>query len=249
MGDVNINLDGYKKIEKQGGIYYINKNGKVWNNKTKKFISVCKRKETGKECYNLHFKGKTHPCSIDSLMLEYFPETMEIKSLKGENWKDIVGYEGYYQVSNLGRVKSVQRTIIQSKRKRLLKPVLLSNRKNNGHGYIVVTLCGKDKSQTNHYVHILVANAFMPNIENKKEVNHIDFNKSNNMVENLEWTTRVENINHYRDNIDSHYLEDIEFVGSILKMYRSGMDVNSISNKLNEDYAKIKYIINTKIVL
>lgn len=99
-----------------------------------------------------------------------------------EEWKDIKGYEGLYQVSNLGRVKRV-------KTGRILKPLKHTN------GYSMVNL-SKNNIVSTKKIHRLVAQAFKPNPENKAEVNHIDENKTNNMISNLEWVTRKENNNH-----------------------------------------------------
>lgn len=99
-----------------------------------------------------------------------------------ENWKDIEGYEGLYQVSNLGRVKRVTTG-------RVLKGC------KDKDGYLRVDLCKNGKHKT-HKIHRIVAQAFIPNPEHKPEVNHIDENKTNNMVSNLEWSTRKENCNH-----------------------------------------------------
>lgn len=93
-----------------------------------------------------------------------------------EIWKDIEGYEGVYHVSNLGRVKRVATN-------RVLQPY------RNKVGYLLVYLCKNGKRKT-HRIHRLVAQSFIPNQENKPEVNHLDENKSNNMVSNLEWSTR-----------------------------------------------------------
>ena len=104
-----------------------------------------------------------------------------------EEWEDIEGYEGIYQVSNLGRVKSLNYN--RTKKEKILKPQL--HRK----GYLYVVLYKEGKGR--HYkIHRLVAQAFIPNPENKPEVNHKDEDKTNNKVENLEWTTRRENCNY-----------------------------------------------------
>ena len=113
-----------------------------------------------------------------------------------EIWKDIKGYGGEYQVSSCGRIKSVERTIkvVDNTRQpyvkrvisRILKPVKDST------GYSVVSL-GKHNKKT---IHRLVAEAFIPNPNSKEQVNHINGNKLDNGVNNLEWTTQSENMLH-----------------------------------------------------
>jgi hypothetical protein len=115
-----------------------------------------------------------------------------------EIWKDIKGFEGYFQVSNFGRIKSLERKKEYSNRKteEIIKEKFLSIC-DNGNGYKVVYLKmnGKKKSK---YVHRLVAEAFIENPNKLKEINHKDFNKNNNNVKNLEWVDRKANITHYR---------------------------------------------------
>lgn len=103
-----------------------------------------------------------------------------------ELWKDVVGFEGRYQVSNKGNVKSLR--FLGHNAEKLMK---LSE---HHSGYFTVQL-GKHPAKT-YLVHQLVAKAFIPPIEGKKLVNHIDGNKHNNCVENLEWVTVQENNTH-----------------------------------------------------
>lgn len=99
-----------------------------------------------------------------------------------ESWKDVKGYEGLYQVSNFGRVKKVTNGMI-----------LKSNM--NSNGYIRLNL-SKNNVASNKKIHRLVAEAFIPNPENKPQANHIDEDKTNNHASNLEWMTAQENNNH-----------------------------------------------------
>lgn len=107
-----------------------------------------------------------------------------------EIWKDVVYdgviYEGY-QVSNLGRVKSLNYN--RTGKEEILRPV------DDRYGYFQVGLC-KDGKQNWFKVHRLVATIFLENSENKPEVNHIDEDKTNNSVENLEWVWHRDNCNH-----------------------------------------------------
>lgn len=108
-----------------------------------------------------------------------------------EVWRDVVGYEGLYQVSDQGRVKSLERTdsLGRTVKERILKPGM------DRGGYLLVVLCAGGKSKTLN-VHRLVCQAFHENPENKPCVNHIDENKTNNAASNLEWSTYEENNNH-----------------------------------------------------
>lgn len=108
-----------------------------------------------------------------------------------EIWKDIPNYENQYQASNLGNIKSLDRKIWNyNKKGRILK------QNSNRNNYQYVSLNGKK-----YYVHILVAKTFIENPNNYEQINHKDFNKQNNCVENLEWVSREQNINHYKKSI------------------------------------------------
>ena len=113
-----------------------------------------------------------------------------------EIWKDTKGYEGLYQVSNMGRVKSLERTVTRKNgrkqiiRERILKPTTATN------GYLRVKLCNGSGKGKGFFVHRLVCEAFHENPKNKPCVNHIDENKVNNTASNLEWCTYSENNKH-----------------------------------------------------
>lgn len=110
-----------------------------------------------------------------------------------EQWKDVVGYEGLYQVSSHGRVKTMARLHREDrpymKQERLLNPPI------NSTGYPQVTLY-KEKKGTIHSVHKLVATAFLRRNPEHQVVNHIDGNKTNNRIDNLEWCTYGHNQAH-----------------------------------------------------
>lgn len=112
-----------------------------------------------------------------------------LEDLPNEVWKDIKGYEGLYQISDYGRIKSFYRTTTHT---RILKE------RTHRDGYLYVGLYKNGKTTTAKS-HRLVALYFIPNPENKPQVNHKDGNKLNNNVENLEWCTAAENARHAVD--------------------------------------------------
>lgn len=103
-----------------------------------------------------------------------------------EIWKDIKGYEGKYQISNLGRVKSFPRKGAR-KTEHILKP------NKNHRGYLIIHLQNNYKRK-GVVLHRLVAEAFIPNPNNLPQVDHIDDNKENNKVSNLQWITNYDNM-------------------------------------------------------
>jgi hypothetical protein len=111
-----------------------------------------------------------------------------------EIWKDIKGYEGLYQVSNLGRVRSLDRYVRHKKigSIRLLKGKIMSPTVSSSTGYLVTTLYNKGKGKQ-VTIHRLVAEAFIPNPIEKTEINHINGIRDDDRVENLEWVNRSEN--------------------------------------------------------
>jgi len=119
-----------------------------------------------------------------------------------EIWKDINGYEGLYQVSNLGRVKSLER-YRQNHSKLQLIPEKIKSKRIDPQGYELVDLYNKNKQKTIR-VHRLVAETFISNYGNEDTVNHKDGNKTNNKVVNLEWASFEEQNKHfYKHNLKS----------------------------------------------
>lgn len=121
-------------------------------------------------------------------------EFIESVRLPNEEWRDVVGYEGIYMVSSLGRVASLRspyknRNRIFHKKQKILKPSL--RRK----GYLAVTL-SKEETPCPYLVHRLVAFAFIENKENLPFINHKDENPQNNRADNLEWCTNKYNCNY-----------------------------------------------------
>lgn len=115
-----------------------------------------------------------------------------------EKWADIKGYEGIYQVSTSGRVKSLPRVIKQRNAYTEIEkyhPGQTLRQSTEKDGYKVVSLCNHGKRKTGK-VHRLVAEAFIQNSDNLPEVNHKDGNKANNSVNNLEWCTSSQNRMH-----------------------------------------------------
>lgn len=113
-----------------------------------------------------------------------------------EIWRPVVGYEGWYEVSTLGRVRSLSRTILCNNRyEAFYKGKILSPTPNVRWRYMTLYLC-KDGVRKRVRVHRLVAMAFLPNPDNLPEVNHKDANRQNNRLDNLEWCDRKYNSNY-----------------------------------------------------
>lgn len=165
-------------------------------------------------------------------------------------WKEIPNTNGIYFVSNDGLVKSVDHHVKHkdgNKRLqfgRILKPIIVTK------GYLHVILClGGKRLQIS--VHRLVALAFIPNPENKPQVNHIDCNKKNNLVNNLEWVTNRENIIHahknnliklnYGENNHQSKLKNSEVI-TIRERIKNGESASKIAKEFNVDYHTIKKI-------
>lgn len=155
-----------------------------------------------------------------------------LEDFEGEVWKDVVGYEDHYKISNYGRVKSLSRlspNYSQPVKEKILKCFT------NWRGYWSSSLSinGKGKSK---YIYRLVAEAFIPNPFNLPHVNHKDENKDNNCVDNLEWCTPKynnaygtarERINKaYRENGNNRQIDMYDLNGTLLKHYDCAYNID-----------------------
>lgn len=166
----------------------------------------------------------------------------DLTDFPGEIWKSVEGYEGIYEVSNFGRIKSLERKVWNyTKKPRILRPT------DNGHSYKCVSMSDENGNKKKHvYIHILVAKAFIPNPRGCSQVNHKDFDKENNCVDNLEWVTDKENKMHYRASSYCRRVEENknkkliyktlcrikELRDPVLHRYASGMSIREICDDI-----------------
>jgi hypothetical protein len=173
-----------------------------------------------------------------------------------EIFKDIEGYEGYYQISNLGKVKSLHRIVDNhSGFKKVLKEKFL-NPNISKTGYYVVSF-KKNNIKKTFKVHRLIANSFIPHVKDKKFVNHINGIKTDNRIENLEWCTILENNLHARktglvndsgcNHVSSKLTEE-----QVVFIIKSSLKLKDLGNMFNVDFTtiyKVKKRITYKNVL
>lgn len=112
-----------------------------------------------------------------------------------EIWKDITGYEGFYQVSNYGNVRSLKKWCGNKHIKKWIDDIRVLKPLKNNKGYFEIHL-KKNCKRKKYFIHRLVATAFLDKPIGKEVINHKDYNPLNNNVENLEWVTQKENVNY-----------------------------------------------------
>jgi hypothetical protein len=122
-------------------------------------------------------------------------QNLSLEDMEGEIWKDIESYDGYYQISNFGRVKSLNREIIRSDGKKNKYKGRILKSHISKRGYYIVDIHINNLRKT-YNIHRLIAINFISNPSNKKQVNHIDSNPLNNSINNLEWVNNLENTCH-----------------------------------------------------
>ena len=155
-----------------------------------------------------------------------------------EIWKDIEGYEGYYQISNLGRVKSLEQIKNNSLGTKFYRKEQIFKQQISKKGYCVATLNKEGKRKT-LFVHRLVALAFLENLDNKPQVNHKNCIKTNNEVENLEWVTGSENCKHsYENNLNTNLKNKAIKTSKKISCFKDGEKI--IFNSINECARSIK---------
>lgn len=170
-----------------------------------------------------------------------------------EIWKDIPEYEGLYQISNLGNIKSLKREVKHNYsgsinlKTRILKSSL-------GGKYLRVAFCKESKYKYIH-VHRILALMFIENPDNLPEVNHIDGNKLNNKLENLEWVTRKENMFHAfknglaksGENCYNSKISNLQVIEIKKRYSKKNISQKQLAKEYKVDQALISRIINNKI--
>lgn len=180
---------------------------------------------------------------------------MIVTDLSNEIWKDIAGYEGLYQISNLGRVKSLPKI----KGRAMTETRVLKNQI-GGTGYWAIVL-SKNGKKKQHRIHRLIATAFIKNNDNKPFINHIDGNKLNCSIENLEWCTARENTMHALENGLRKYIEtpkgenvenaklkqaDVDYIRKVFVPRNKRYGINALSQKFNVERHTISKIIHNR---
>ena len=163
------------------------------------------------------------------------------KDLINEIWKDIKGYEGLYQVSNLGRIKSLTRLIDHKSTGIVLQKEKIKKQQKN-YGYCNVILCKNSKIKY-YKVHRLVAQAFIPNPYNKPFINHKNEIREDNRVENLEWCDSTYNNNYGSRNkkialTNSKEVFQYDLDGNFIKQWKSVMEVERTLKIPNSNICK-----------
>lgn len=167
----------------------------------------------------------------------FFAETFFGKEI----WKDIYGYEKFYQISNFGRVKTFRR----------VKPQILSLRNDKRTGYVDILLTDKNGKQSRHWIHRLVCFEFKTNPNNKPMVNHKKSIRNHNYFENLEWVTPKENMEHaFREGFGSTK-EANEAFSKKCKVIHNGKkyifkSISEFSRHFNISNGKASYILYGK---
>jgi hypothetical protein len=145
-----------------------------------------------------------------------------------EKWRILIGYEKFYEVSNLGQIRNLPRKILMPNGGYYISKKSINKQVENGKGYLRVFLC-KNGIVTTKYVHRLVAITWCRNEFNYNEVNHIDGDKSNNIASNLEWVTRKQNVIHARKTGLAPSKLNETYVDEIIGLKNNGAKIKEIA--------------------
>ena len=172
-----------------------------------------------------------------------------------EEWKDIEGQEGYYMISNLGRLKTIDRVITKSNGfEYKLKGRVIKTHIDKDNGYERTTLPVDGRRKT-AFIHRIVAKAFIPNPENKATVNHKNSIRSDNRVENLEWCTYKENTLHAKNKGRLKQPKGVNHVRAKLKesniqevydLYKKGLSKSEIGRRFGISAGAVYHIVHRK---
>lgn len=154
-----------------------------------------------------------------------------------EIWKPVVGYEGIYEVSSLGRVKSCERTIIRSNGREINFPDKIMKPSINHKGYLIIDL-RKNGKRSGGFVHRLVGKAFIDNPLNKEQINHKNGNKTDNRVQNLEWVTNQENMAHAYKFLGRTNKDASESRKRVVEQLSDDLSVISVFSSIQEAFDK-----------
>ena len=201
--------------------------------------------------------GSNYPLKAEAITVahSFFIVFFKNRKMQKEIWKDVAGYEGYYKVSINGVVKAYDRIVKSSfNATRVVKGVVMKHHISNA-GYYYVCL-SKDRKTTHCFIHRLIAVAFIPNPENKKTVNHINSNRLDYNISNLEWATQSENIIHgfrygfIKNNMTGRFGKDNPHSKSVVQLTMNGefiKEFDSITSAQNETgCSNVSMVCNNK---
>jgi len=224
----------------------------------------CKQEKEISDFYTYQYKDKSKKggimskckyCTLLSSKNKHtanFKDKNIIQDLPNETWEDVLGYEGCYMVSSMGRIKSLYRLVNCKRGGKTQKQSRILKEWTDDKGYVHVTLSKEGKNKR-HSVHQVVAKAFIPNPLNLEGVNHGNYIKNDNRKENLVWMTNPDNAKDAWDNNKVPYqigfdASNVSFTKEqVIDIYHSELSVKELSNKYNRPYQTIYYIKSGRV--
>lgn len=227
--------------------YQISNFGEVLNKKDNRLLKI------HRSTVSLYLNGIKIDIPLLKLMREYFTieedlsKFARVKSLSNEIWLPVKNYENFYHISNMGRLKILDRVCWKSNKKKdvtKFKCERLSAGVPNDKGYPQHILINENSDKWTRMIHLIVAEHFIPNPENKPQVNHKNGIKTDNRVENLEWVTAKENSQHaYETGLTKAIFGDNHYQAKINS--KKAMEIKLLlKNKNNRTLQEIADICN-----